>query len=118
MSQDSVLLVKSKKFAIRVVRLYQHLKKEKQESVLSKQLLRSGTSVGANVHEGIYGQSRADFVSKMSIALKEAAETAYWLDLLMETDYMSKEEHKSMKADNDELAKMLVSTINSAKRNS
>lgn len=77
------------KFAIRVVRLSQYLSEERHEHVLSKQMLRSGTSVGANIRESQYAQSHADFISKMSIALKEAAETEYWLELLFKTEYLT-----------------------------
>ena len=115
MSQDSVLLRKSKKFAVRVVKLYQYLRKTKREDVMSKQLLRSGTSVGANVHEGAYGQSKADFTAKMSIALKEAVETEYWLDLLYETEYLTEEQYESIRADCGELARMLISTVKSSR---
>ena len=82
MKTDNVIVEKSKKFAIRIIKLYKYLCDNKNEYVLSKQLLRSGTSVGANVKEAIRGQSKADFIAKMNIALKEASETEYWLDLL------------------------------------
>ena len=88
MKSDNIILSKSKAFAVRIVRLYQYLCNDKKEFVLSKQLLRSGTSIGANVKEAVRGQSKPDFISKMSIALKEAAETEYWLELLYETDYL------------------------------
>ena len=93
---DNLVQVKSYAFAVRVVRLYQHLSANKREYVLSRQLLRSGTSIGANVEEGIGGQSRADFVSKLAIAYKEARETAYWLRLLRDTDYLSETEFESI----------------------
>ena len=111
MSLDSVLLEKSKAFAVRAVKLYQYLERRKKEYVLSKQVLRSGTSIGANVHEAIYGQSRSDFTAKMSIALKEAVETEYWLDLLSKTGYLSDRQYGSMREDVSELAKMLTSTV-------
>ena len=82
---------------------------------MSKQLLRSGTSVGANVREAIYGQSKADFISKMSIALKEASETGYWLELLYKTEYLTGEQHKSVRADCDEILKLLTSIVKSSK---
>ena len=110
MSQDSVLMTKSKKFAVRIVKLYQYLSKTKREHVMSKQLLRSGTSIGANLQEGIYGQSRADFIAKISISLKEAVETEYWLDLLFETEYLTEKQYESVKSDCVELIKMLTST--------
>ena len=84
--RENVVRDKSKSFAIRIVRLYQYLSTDKKEFTLSRQLLRSGTSVGANVKEAIRGQSKADFTAKMSIALKEISETEYWLELLHETD--------------------------------
>lgn len=87
--KGNVIQAKSYAFAVRIVKLYQHLSAEKKEYVLSRQVLRCGTSIGANVEEAIGGQSRADFVSKMSIAYKEARETSYWLRLLSDTDYLT-----------------------------
>ena len=84
---------------------------------MSKQLLRSGTSIGANVREGLYAQSRKDFISKLNIALKEAGETDYWLNLIHSAEYFTDQEFDSLKADNDELIKMLVSIIKSTKDN-
>ena len=107
---------KSMAFAVRIVNLYKYLEKEKQEYVLSKQLLRSGTSIGANVREGTYGQSRADFLSKMSIALKEASETEYWLELLAKTEYLTSEQYESVKSDCIEVAKLLTSIVKSTKK--
>ena len=115
---DNAILEKSKAFAIRIVNLYRFLITEKQEYVLSKQLLRCGTSIGANCAEGKRAQSGADFVSKMNIALKEAEETAYWLDLLHETDYLSDAQFQSISADNEELIRLLVSIIKTKKKNS
>lgn len=112
---DNVIVNKSKNFAIRIVRLYQYLCGEKREFVLSKQLLRSGTSIGANVKEAVRGQSKADFISKMSIALKEASETEYWLELLYETDFLDRTQFDSIYADNQELLKILTSIIKSSK---
>ena len=89
---SNIVLEKSKKFAIRIVNLYKYLTTEKKEYVLAKQLLKSGTSIGANVSEGEQAQSKADFHSKMCIALKEANETYYWLRLLYATDYLSEKE--------------------------
>ena len=105
---------KSKMFAVRIVKLYQYLCTEKREFVLAKQLLRSGTSIGANVKEAIRGQSKADFISKMSIALKEASETEYWLELLYETDFLDKNQFDSIYADNQELLKILTSIVKSS----
>ena len=90
MKTDNIIVDKSKVFALRIIRLYQYLKNEKSEFVLSKQLLRSGTSIGANVKEAIRGQSRADFYAKLNISLKEASETEYWLELLHESEYIGK----------------------------
>lgn len=112
---DNVIVNKSKNFAIRIIRLYQYLCGEKREFVLSKQLLRSGTSIGANVKEAVRGQSKADFISKMSIALKEASETEYWLELLYETDFLDRTQFDSIYADNQELLKILTSIIKSSK---
>ena len=112
---DNVIVNKSKAFAIRIVRLYQYLCGEKREFVLSKQLLRSGTSIGANVKEAVRGQSKADFISKMSIALKESSETEYWLELLYETDFLDRTQFDSIYADNQELLKILTSIIKSSK---
>lgn len=106
---ENVLLVKSKSFAIRIIRLYQFLSLEKKEFVLSKQLLRSGTSIGANAKEASRGQSRADFASKISVSLKEASESEYWLDLLYETEYISREEYTSLQQDLSEIIRILMS---------
>ena len=107
---------KSFRFAIRIVNLYKYLRKEKKEFVLSKQMLRSGTSIGANVAESQQAQSRADFLAKLNIALKEAAETDYWLRLLHATDYMSDAEFHSVHDDCTELEKMLTAIIKSTKK--
>ena len=106
---------KSFAFAVRVVRLYQHLTQEKKEYVLSKQLLRSGTSIGANVEEGIGGFTKKDFRAKLSIAYKEARETKYWLRLLKETDYMNEQAFVSMLHDCEELAKLLFVILKNSK---
>ncbi|MBT5492595.1 four helix bundle protein, partial [bacterium] len=86
--KDNIILGKSFDFAIRIVKLYKYLCDEKREYILSKQLLRCGTSIGANINEGQAGQSKADFIAKMSIASKEARESKYWIDLLIKTDYL------------------------------
>ena len=106
---------KSFDFAIRIVRLYRYLCEKKKEFVLSKQLLRSGTSIGANVAEAQQAQSKADFVSKISIALKETTETKYWLRLLNATDYLSDVEIETLLADCVEIEKILTSIIKSSK---
>lgn len=109
--------IKSKKFAIRIIKLYKYMCNEKKEYVLSKQILRSGTSIGANIKEGEYAQSTADFIGKMSIALKEAGETEYWLELLYETDYLTEQQYNSLNADCKELLKLLISIVKSTKSN-
>lgn len=106
---ENIILEKSFDFAIRIVNLYKHLAYTKKESVLSKQLLRCGTSIGANVSEAQRGQSIADFNAKMNIALKEANETHYWLRLLHATDYISDNEFESINKDARELISILVS---------
>ncbi len=112
---DSILEQKSFQFAIRIINLYKHLRSIKKEYTLSKQLLRSGTSIGANIAEAQQAQSRADFVSKLSIALKETTETKYWLRLMAATDYLSAQEYQSIFSDCVELEKMLVSSIKTVK---
>ena len=111
----SILIEKSKIFAIRIVNLYKHLSSTKTEYVLSKQLLRSGTSIGANIREANYAQSRKDFIAKMHIALKEAGESEYWLELLYETKYLSESEFSIIAADCSELNRLLISTLKTAK---
>lgn len=106
---NSIVEEKSFDFAVRIVNLYKHLTADKKEFVLSKQILRSGTSIGANVSEGERGQSKPDFSSKMSIALKEANETYYWLRLLHKTEYLSDKEFQSMEKDIDEIIAILTS---------
>ena len=112
---ENLIEKKSFEFAVRIVKLCQYLQQNKNEYVLSKQIMRSGTSIGANVTESQQAQSRADFVSKLSIALKESEETAYWLRLLCATDYISKKMYLSIYGDNRELSKILVSIIKSTK---
>ena len=109
--------MKSLDFGIRVVRCVQYLQKEKNEYILSKQVLRSGTSIGANIHEGLYAQSKADFVSKLTISLKEASETSYWLILLNKTDYLTQEIYESLKLDVDELIRMIIASLKTTKCN-
>ncbi len=106
---ESIIENKSFDFAVRTVNLYKHLTTEKKEFVLSKQLLRCGTGIGANVSEGERGQSKSDFNAKMNIALKEANETYYWLRLLHQTEYLSDKEFASMQTDIDEIIAILVS---------
>lgn len=114
---NSIIAEKSKAFAVRIVNVYKYLCSEKKEYVLSKQLLKSGTSIGANVKESLRAQSKADFIAKNCIAIKEASETEYWIELLYETDYLSYEEFNSLNNDNLELIKMLTAIINTAKEN-
>ena len=108
---DTVIDSKSFSFAVRIVKLCRHLQSDNKEFVLSKQLLRSGTSIGANVAESQQAQSRADFISKLSIALKEAVETNYWLRLLYATDYLSSTEYSSVITDCKELEKLLTAIL-------
>ena len=112
---ENVIETKSFVFAVRVVKLYQYLCDKKKEYVLSKQLLRAGTSIGANVAEAQQAQSKADFISKVSIALKETAETKYWLRLLNATGFLSDIEIKSITADCEEIEKILTSIIKTSK---
>ena len=115
MENENVIRDKSFQFAIRIVRLYQYLSDTKKEYTLSKQILRSGTSIGANVAEAQQAQSRADFVSKTAIALKEATETKYWIELLFATDYLFQEEYESILSDCVELEKLLTVIVKSSK---
>ena len=113
--KQSILKDKSKSFALRIIRLYKYLCEVKREYVLSKQMLRSGTSIGANVAEAFFGQSEADFVSKLSIAQKETSETMYWLELLHESEYLQQNEFDSIFRDAEELMKLLTSSIKTMK---
>ncbi len=108
---------KSYLFAVRIVRLCQYLRENKSEYILSKQLERSGTSIRANVSEGKQGQSRADFINKFSVALKETSETKYWLTLLHDTGYLNNREYRSIQADCIEIEKILTSILKTAKTN-
>jgi four helix bundle protein len=107
--KENIIQIKSYAFAVRTVKVYQYLCEEKKEYVLSKQLLRSGTSIGANIEEAIGGQSGKDFYAKLTIAYKEARETHYWVRLLTDTNYLSKEENESLLYDIDELLKIIGS---------
>ncbi len=117
MKTDNIIVEKSKAFALRTIKLYQYLCNEKKEFVLSKQLLRCGTSIGANVKEAIRGQSKADFYAKLNIALKETSETEYWLELLNESGYVEASHFNSIYADCQELLKILVSITKTQKHN-
>jgi four helix bundle protein len=109
--KENVIQQKSFQFAVRIINLYKYLVSEKKEFVLSKQLLRSGTSIGANIEESIGGQSEKDFLAKLSISYKEARETIYWLKLLKETEYISKNEFESMYNEAEEICKILAKII-------
>jgi four helix bundle protein len=115
MKSDNIIKQKSFDFSVRIVRLYQHLSMQKKEFILSKKLLRSGTSVGANIHEALQGSSTKDFINKLSISLKEANETEYWLKLITTTNYLTNEEHISIEKDCIELIKILTSIIKTSK---
>ncbi len=109
--KENIILNKSKAFAIRIIKLYQYLCNEKKEYILSKQVMRSGTSIGANAKEASQGQSKADFYAKLHIALKEASETEYWLELLHESGYLEDAAFESIYTDCQELIKILVSIL-------
>ena len=115
MRTENVVVDKSMEFAVRIVKLSRYLREEKREYELGSQLLRSGTSIGANIREAVYRQSRKDFLSKMSIALKETSETIYWLELLRRTDLLSEREHESISAQAEEICRLLSSIVKSTK---
>src|SRR4030095_2399111 len=112
---ESIIAGKAYAFALEIVRLYKKLANDKKEYVLSKQLLRSGTSIGANINEAISGQSKRDFVYKLNIALKEARETSYWLNLLKDSEYINLVEFETLFKKCDEIIKMLTSIIMTTK---
>lgn len=118
MAQESILIDKSLKFSARIVKLQKYLIKEKHETTISKQIIRSATSIGANANEAIYGISKADFISKLHISLKETAETEYWIRLLVLSEYINENEGNSLLQDCLELKKILISTLNTSKKNS
>ena len=113
--KDNIILDKSFAFSVRIVRAYQHVTESKREYILTKQLLRAATSIGANVHEANNAQGKRDFIAKMYIAYKEASETEYWIKLLTETDYFTDAEGKSLLADCIELKQILTAILRSAK---
>ncbi len=115
--RNNVIHDKSYAFALRIVKAYKYLSENKREYVLSKQVLRSGTAIGALVKESEHAQSKADFINKLSIALKEANETAYWLTLLKDGDFIDKNSFVSIKTDCDEIIKILVAIIKTSKDN-
>ena len=113
-----MILDKSKAFALRMIKLYKYLQKEKKEFVISKQIVRSGMSIGANAKEASVAQSKKDFEAKLSIALKEAAETEYWLELLFATGYMDEQTYKPIQNDCGAIRRMLISSIKTLKEKS
>ncbi|MBO5065336.1 MAG: four helix bundle protein [Clostridia bacterium] len=117
MKTDNIIVNKSKSFALRIINLQKYLCNEKKEYTLSNQLLKSGTSIGANVKEAIRAQSKPDFYSKMNIALKEASETEYWLELLFESKYINKTAFDSIYTDCQELIKLLISITKTQNNN-
>ncbi len=117
MKDKNVIYDKSFAFAIKIVHLYEKLRNEKKEFIMSKQILRSGTSIGANVSEAVEGQSKKDFISKLSIGLKEANETKYWINLLIATNYLTKEVGENLLNDLNEIIKILVSILKTSKNN-
>ena len=114
---DSIMLDKAKDFAVQIVNACKAIKADKKESVMTNQLLRSGTSIGANIHESKYAHGTADFISKMQIALKECYESEYWLELLYKTEYIEEKLYNELKNDCGTIRRMLISSINTAKKN-
>lgn len=117
MKKENPIVQKSTTFALDIIKAYQFLCTEKHEYVLSKQVLRSSTSIGANISEGVRGQSKADFLSKFSISLKEASETKYWLYLLYESGYLPKDYYEQLQEKCEELIKMLMAITKTTKNN-
>jgi four helix bundle protein len=115
--RENTLKKKSYAFSLRIIKLYKHLSVKNSEYVLSKQVLRSGTSIGANITEANRAQSKLDFVHKLSIALKEADETEYWLNLLRDSDYITPSQAEALLSDCAEVQRMLIASIKTAKRN-
>ena len=112
--QESLLMIKSKEFALKIIRVCNEIKNTKKESVLTNQLVRSGTSVGANIREAFYAHGKADFIAKLQIALKECSESEYWLELLIESGYYDK---KDILEHCIEVKRLLISSLNTAKNN-
>ncbi len=117
MKEKNEILERSLKFAVRIVKMYQYLCHDKKEFILSKQILRSGTAIGAMVREAEHAESKADFIHKMSLALKEAYETDYWLVLLKKTDYLNEKQYSDIDKDMKIMLKMLTAIVKSAKSN-
>ena len=116
-ARDNAVAEKSMSFAVRIVNLYKFLKNERSETVISKQILRAGTSIGANIREACSAQSKPDFISKCSIALKECDETGYWLELLSRTEYITEIQFSSIEVDRKEIFALLTRIIKTAKTN-
>ena len=116
--RDNVLKEKSFNFALRIVKLSRYLKEEQKEYVLSKQVLRSGTAIGALVRESQHAESKADFIHKLSIALKETNETEYWIELLFQSGYLEEKSYHSIHKDVEELLKLLISIVKTTKTKS
>ena len=117
MGAENLIQAKTKAFAIRIIKLYKYLTETQNEYVMSKQLLRAGTSIGANTRESINAQSKLDFINKLNIALKETDETQYWLELLSETNFLTVNQFQSIYNDSKEIAALLVSIIKTTKKN-
>jgi four helix bundle protein len=114
--KENILIEKSINFGARIVKLYRYLTKTKHETILSKQILRSGTSIGANINEAQFGNSKSDFIAKLHIALKETAETEYWLHLLRKSDYLDETISASLLRDCLEIKRILIASLNTAKK--
>ena len=112
---ESIMLDKAKDFAVEIINMSKRIKETKRESVLTNQLMRSGTSIGANIHESKYAHGTADFISKMQIALKECYESEYWLELLNRTGYINNEQYKTLINNGGQIRRMLISSINTVK---
>lgn len=115
MSRDSILYLKCRQFASRICRLHGFLQQEKGEHIISAQIVRSGTSIGANVAEALYASSRRDFINKLTISMKECSETLYWLDILNDNGYFDSDKTRSILVDCEEIMKMLVASVNKLK---
>ena len=114
--KENILIEKSLDFAARIIHFQRYLVKDKKETIISKQIVRSGTSIGANINEANYGQSKADFISKLHISLKETAETEYWLRLLIKSELLTTEDSEALLKDCLEIKRLLISSINTAKK--
>ena len=114
--KESLVYNKALNYAVRIVNLYKYLNENKRENIMSKQLLRCGTSIGANISEALSAESTADFIHKLSISQKEANETQYWLCLLLQTAYLSQDQYDSMIQDCEEIRKMIISIIITSKK--